>query len=77
MANMIPISAPFLSISCLCARASHFWQQIILILITSVLYTAQWQLMTMGMTFDNGRWIKYNSLSSGGSFSYKIGQKYF
>ena len=56
MANVTPISARFLPISCLCARVSHFWQQTVLvsILVTSVLYTAQWKLMTMGITFDNG-----------------------
>ena len=66
MASITPISAP---ISCLCARVSHR-------LFRSWLL---WQLMMMGITFDNGPDGSSiaNSLSSGGSFLSKIGQKYF
>ena len=49
MASVKSISAPFLPVLEL-AILDHFqsWFS------TSVLYTAQWQLMTMGITFDNG-----------------------
>ena len=65
MASVTPISAP---ISCLCARVSHRLFRWLL-----------WQLMTMGITFDNGpdESSIANSLSSGGSFLSKIGRKYF
>ena len=65
MASVTPISAP---ISCLYARVSHRLFRWLL-----------WQLMTMGITFDNGPDGSSiaNSLSSGGSFLSKIGRKYF
>ena len=47
MASVIPILAPFLPISCLCARVSHFDNR----MFRSWLL---WQLMTMGVTFNNG-----------------------
>ena len=72
MASVTPISAPFMPISCLCARVSHFCNR----LFRSWLL---WQLMTMSITFDNGPDGSSiaNSLSSGGSFLSKIGRKYF
>ena len=48
MVSVTPILAPFLTISCLCARVCNRSFSI------SALYRAQWQLMTIGITFDNG-----------------------
>ena len=54
MVSMTPISALFLPISCLFARLGIFGNRSFLLLATSALYTAQWKLITMGITFDNG-----------------------
>ena len=74
MASVTPISAPFLldqfhvSVLELAIFGSRLFRSWLL-----------WQLMTMGITFDNGpdRSSIANSLSSGGSFLSKIGRKYF
>ena len=47
MANVTPISALFLPISCLCARVSHFGSKMFQCWLL-------WQLMMMGITFNNG-----------------------